>query len=147
MFYSKSTKKKIVIGYTAGVFDLFHIGHINILKRAKSMCDKLIVGVSSDSLVYRYKKKKPIIKYKERSKIVSSVKFVDHVIKQNTLDKLKLLEKYKFDIMFVGDDWFKTSKWKKIESDFNIRGVKIIYFPYTKGTSSTKVNNILNKFR
>ena len=122
MSYSKSIKKKIVIGYPAGVFDLFHIGHINVLK-------------------------KPIIKYKERSKIVSSVKFVDHVIKQNTLDKLKLLEKYKFDIMFVGDDWFKTSKWKKIESDFNIRGVKIIYFPYTKGTSSTKVNNILNKFR
>ena len=129
------------------MFDLFHIGHVNVLKKAKSMCDKLIVGVSSDNLVFKYKKKKPIISFQERSKIVKSIKYVDHVIKQNTLDKVKILKKYKFDVMFVGDDWYNTPKWKTIDDQFKSEGVKIIYFPYTKGTSSTKINRILNTFR
>ena len=147
MLSSKNIKKKFVVGYTAGVFDLFHIGHVNVLKKAKSMCDKLIVGVSSDNLVFKYKKKKPIISFQERSKIVKSIKFVDHVIKQNTLNKVKILKKYKFDVMFVGDDWYNTPKWKTIDDQFKSEGVKIIYFPYTKGTSSTKINRILNTFR
>lgn len=140
-------KKKIIIGYTTGVFDLFHIGHLNILKKSKSFCDKLIVGVSRDKLVYKYKKKYPVISEKERFKIVKNIKYVDYVVYQNSLDKFINFKKLKFDVMFVGDDWFSTPKWKNLDKQFLKIGVKIIYLPYTKSTSSTKINKILNKFR
>ena len=139
--------KKILIGYTAGVFDLFHIGHLNILKNAKSVCDKLIVGVSSDELVKKYKKKNPVIPFLERQEIVRSIKYVDSVIQQNTLDKFEIWKKLKFDIMIVGDDWYDTKKWKLIDKKFQSKKIKIIYFGYTKTTSSTKINNILDTFR
>jgi glycerol-3-phosphate cytidylyltransferase len=140
-------KKKIIIGYTTGVFDLFHIGHLNILKKSKSFCDKLIVGVSRDKLVYKYKEKYPVISEKERFKIIESIKYVDYVVYQNSLDKFVNFKKLKFDVMFVGDDWFSTPKWKNLDKQFLKIGVKIIYLPYTKSTSSTKINKILNKFR
>jgi len=140
-------KKKIIIGYTTGVFDLFHIGHVNILKKSKSLCDKLIVGVSKDKLVYKYKKKFPVISEKERLKIVQNIKYVDYAIFQNSLNKIINYKKLKFDIMFVGDDWFSTPKWKNLDEKFKKLGVKIIYLPYTKSTSSTKINKILDKFR
>ena len=140
-------KKKIIIGYTTGVFDLFHIGHVNILKKSKSLCDKLIVGVSKDQLVYKYKKKFPVIPEKERIKIVQNIKYVDHAIFQNSLNKFVNYKKLKFDIMFVGDDWFNTPKWKNLDEKFREIGVKIVYLPYTKSTSSTKINKILDKFR
>ena len=140
-------KKKIIIGYTTGVFDLFHIGHLNILKKSKSFCDKLIVGVSRDKLVYKYKEKYPVISEKERFKIIESIKYVDYVVYQNSLDKFINFKKLKFDVMFVGDDWFSTPKWKNLDKQFLKIGVKIIYLPYTKSTSSTKINKILNKFR
>ena len=140
-------KKSYIIGFTSGVFDLFHIGHLNILKNAKSICDKLIVGVSTDDLVQTYKHKVPVIPFTERLEIVRSIKFVDSVVAQENMDKMVLWEKLKYDIMFVGDDWQKTEKWQEIENKFENVGVKIVYFPYTKGTSSTKINNILDDYR
>jgi len=140
-------KKKIIIGYTTGVFDLFHVRHVNILKKAKSLCDKLIVGVSKDKLVFKYKKKYPVIPEKERLEIIKHNKFVDYAIYQNSLNKFMNYKKLKFDIMFVGDDWYSTNKWRELDKKFETLNVKIIYLPYTKSTSSTKINNILNKFR
>ena len=140
-------KKKIIIGYTTGVFDLFHIGHVRILKKAKSLCDKLIVGVSTDALVKKYKNKKPIIPFIERLEVIRSLKFVDSVVTQNSLNKFTSLKKLKYDIIFVGDDWYATKKWKNLDEKFKELGVKIIYLPYTKRTSSTKITKILNQFR
>tara|TARA_B100000989_G_scaffold296150_1_gene278758 strand:- start:1110 stop:1538 length:429 start_codon:yes stop_codon:yes gene_type:complete len=140
-------KKKIIIGYTAGVFDLFHVGHVRVLKKAKSLCDKLIVGVSTDDLVKKYKKKYPIISQKERIEVVKSNKFVDYVVSQNSLNKYFNWKKLKYDIMFVGDDWYATKKWRDLDKEFKKLGVKIVYLPYTKGTSSTKINRILDNFR
>ena len=139
-------KKKNIIGYTTGVFDLFHIGHVNILKKAKEFCDQLIVGVTTDELV-SYKYKKAVIPFEERMAILKSIKYVDKVIPQKNMDKMKTWEKLKFDIIFVGDDWKGTEKWNKLQEEFNKIGVKIIYFPYTKGTSSTLINETLLSFR
>lgn len=133
-------------GYTTGVFDLFHVGHLNILRRAKEMCDYLIVGVSSDELV-QYKHKYPVIPFTERIQIVSSIRYVDEAVMQDNMDKMAAWEKYHFDVMFVGDDWENTDKWNKLEEDFRNVGVDIVYFPYTKGTSSTLINQTLIKLR
>ena len=133
----------MIVGYTTGVFDLFHIGHLNILRRAKGKCDKLIVGVTTDELLNVYKNKTPIIPFEERIKIVESIKYVDEAVPQEDMDKLSHWEKLKFDVVFVGDDWQNTDKWNKIEEDFNKIGVNVIYFPYTEGTSSTLINDIL----
>ena len=136
----------MIIGYTAGVFDLFHIGHVNILRNAKSLCDKLIVGVTSDTLV-SYKGKKSVIPFKERIEIVSSCKYVDLAVPQLGMDKLDHQSRYKFNVMFVGDDWYMQDKWKQIEEDLKQREVRIIYFPYTKTTSSSLINNTLDSLR
>lgn len=136
----------MVIGYTTGVFDLFHVGHLNLLKNAKSMCDKLIVGVTTDELV-SYKHKKAVIPFEERMEIVRNIKFVDAVVPQETMDKFEMWKKLKFDIMFVGDDWYGTEKWEKYEKQFTEVGVKIVYFPYYKGTSSTLLNETLVRLR
>lgn len=136
----------MIIGYTAGVFDLFHIGHLNLLKNAKGMCDKLIVGVSTDELVL-YKNKKPVIPFEERLEIVRNIKYVDGVVAQENMDKLGMCKKLKAEILFVGDDWYNTEKWKKYEEEFQKNGIKIVYFPYTKGTSSTLINSTLMSLR
>ena len=136
----------MIIGYTTGVFDLFHIGHLIMLKNAKSLCDRLIVGVTTDDLV-SYKGKKAIIPFEERLEIVRSIKYVDAAIPQDNMDKKEAWNKLKFDIMFVGDDWYNTPQWKEFEKQFNEVGVKIIYFPYTKNTSSTLINQTLKKLR
>lgn len=138
--------RNLIIGYTTGVFDLFHIGHLNLLKNAKALCDKLIVGVTTDELV-NYKHKKAVIPFEERMEIVRSIKYVDAVIPQETMNKLEVWEKLKFDMMFVGDDWFKTDKWKQLDKQFEEVGVRIVYFPYSKGTSSTLINETLNSIR
>ncbi len=136
----------MIIGYTTGVWDLLHIGHINILRNCKSMCDKLIVGVSTDEVVKKSKNKKTVINFEERCEIIRAIKYVDLVVPQDNYDnKFDAWERYRFDFMFVGDDWFKTNKWRNLEKEFKKRGVKIIYFPYTKGTSSTLINEILEK--
>lgn len=142
----KRGDEKTVIGYTAGVYDLFHVGHLNLLKNAKGMCDKLIVGVTSDELV-SYKNKKAVIPHLERMEIVRNIKGVDAVVPQYDMDKFKMWEKLKFDVMFVGDDWHATDKWNEIEKKFVEVGVKIIYFPYTKGVSSTLLNETLKGLR
>lgn len=136
----------MVLGYTSGVYDLFHIGHLNLLKNAKGLCDKLIVGVSTDEVVL-YKNKKPVIPFEERLEIIRCIKFVDVAIAQENLDKFQMWKKIKFDILFVGDDWHQTDSWQKYEKDFDKVGVKVIYFPYTKTTSSTLINKTLMSLR
>ena len=132
----------MILGYTTGVYDLFHIGHLNLLKNARAMCDKLIVGVTTDELV-SYKHKRSVIPFTERIEIVRSIRYVDAAIPQESMDKFAAWEKIKFDVMFVGDDWQKTEKWQAYEAQFKEVGVRIIYFPYTKGISSTQINDIL----
>ena len=119
---------KTIIGYTSGVYDLFHIGHLNLLKNAKGLCDKLIVGVSVDELV-------------------RSIKYVAAAIPQDDLDKFKMWEKLHFDVLFVGDDWFKSERWQEMEKKFDEVGVRVVYFPYTKGTSSTLLSATLRQLR
>lgn len=142
----KRGDEKLMVGYTTGVYDLFHIGHLNLLKNAKGLCDKLIVGVTTDDLV-SYKNKKAVIPFHERLEIVRNIKFVDAVVPQESMDKFAMWEKLKFDVMFVGDDWFNTPEWEKLDEKFREVGVKIIYFPYTKGTSSTLINETLVNLR
>lgn len=137
----------MIIGYTTGVFDLFHIGHVNVLKNAKGMCDKLIVGVSTDDLVQNVKNKSPVIPFIERCEILSSCKYVDVVIAQNDRNKTNIQDRLKFDILFVGDDWYGQENWRIMESELSKSGVRVVFFPYTKGTSSTLINNILNTTR
>lgn len=134
------------IGYTTGVFDLFHIGHLNLLRNARSLCDKLVVGVTTDELV-SYKHKRSVIPFTERLELVRACRYVDAVVPQETLDKFAAWEKLRFDVMFVGDDWFKNERWQEIERRFAEVGVKVVYFPYTKGTSSTLINEVLQKLR
>jgi len=135
-------KHKKLIGYTTGVFDLFHIGHLNLLRSARSLCDHLIVGVTSDELV-AYKYKQAVIPFRERLEIVRSLQYVDTVVGQYDMDKLGAWKKLKFDVMFVGDDWHNTPKWNQIEKQLKKVGVKIVYIPYTHGTSSTLINETL----
>ena len=131
------------IGYTTGVFDMFHVGHLNLIKRAKLECDYLIVGVSTDELVLEKKKKAPIIPFVERLAIVEHIEFVDEVVPQSNMNKLEAWENFRFDFMFVGDDWQGTATWNAIEKTFSSLPVEIFYLPYTKHTSSTKLRAIL----
>ena len=138
-------EKKRIIGYTTGVFDMFHIGHLNILKRAKEQCDYLIVGVSTDELCKSYKKKEPIIPYEERKAIIEAIKYVDEVIPQTDRNKFAAWQRIGFDIMFVGDDWKNSPLFTELEKKFKDVGVKIVFFPYTKTTSSTILREKLDK--
>jgi len=133
----------MTIGYTAGVFDLFHIGHLNLMKNAKGMCDKLVVGVTVDSLVI-YKGKHAIIPFQDRIEIVRSIKYVDAAIPQRNMDKLDTCKRLGAQILFVGDDWYGTEKWKNYEQEFNAAGIRIVYFPYTAGVSSTMIQRTLD---
>lgn len=136
----------MVVGYTTGVFDLFHIGHLTMLKNAKGMCDKLVVGVTVDELV-AYKHKKAVIPFEERIEIVRNIKCVDVAIPQENLNKFEAWKKIKYDILFVGDDWYDTPKWNEYERELNTMGIRVVYFPYTKGTSSTLINETLLELR
>ena len=138
--------QKMIIGYTTGVYDLFHIGHLTLLKNAKGLCDKLIVGVTVDELVL-YKGKHAMIPYSDRAEIVRSIKYVDAVVPQYDMDKLAACKKLGATVLFVGDDWYGTEKWKHYEEEFAKEGIKIIYFPYTKGISSTKITEALQHAR
>ena len=134
------------IGYTTGVFDMFHIGHLNILRRSKMHCDYLIVGVTTDELCQSLKNKMPIVPFVERIQIVENIKFVDEVAPQTTMNKMEAWRTLKFDMMFVGGDWKGTPKWDALEKEFGEVGVKINYFPYTEHTSSSKLRSALDNY-
>ena len=136
----------MIIGYTAWVYDLFHMWHLNLLKNAKSMCDKLVVGVTVDWLV-KYKGKEAFIPFNERAEIVRSCKYVDLVVPQEDMDKITMCKKLGATYLFVWDDWYATEKWKKYEEEAEKAGIKIIYFPYTKSISSTKIREALKQNR
>ena len=135
--------KEQIIGYTTGVYDLFHIGHLNLLKNAKGMCDKLVVGVTVDDLV-TYKGKHAMIPFEDRIEIVRSCKYVDAAVPQYDMDKLTSCKKLGASILFVGDDWYGTEKWKEYEENFKKAGIQIVYFPYTKSIKPfSKIKEVL----
>ena len=136
----------MIIGYTTGVYDLFHVGHLNLFKNAKGLCDYLVVGVSVDDLV-AYKGKKALIPFEDRIEIVRACRYVDAAVPQYDMDKLSACKKLGASILFVGDDWYGTDKWKDYEKLFETEGIKIVYFPYTKGISSTIITNALQQVR
>lgn len=136
--------KKYKIGYTSGVFDMFHVGHLNILQRAKEQCEYLIVGVSTDELVESYKHKTPIIPFQDRIAIVKAIRCVDEVVPQDTMDKMEMWNKVHFDVMFHGDEWKGTPLYNKYEEEFAKVGAKIEYLSHTEGISSTILRDKLN---
>lgn len=137
--------KKYKVGYTTGVFDMFHIGHLNILKRAKEQCEYLVVGVSTDELVQNYKNKTPVIPYDERKKIVESIKYVDKVVPQTSMNKMEAWNQLHFDAIFHGDDWKGSSLYNDVERELNKVGCKMVFLPHTDGTSSTLLTQVLHK--
>jgi len=134
---------KKIIGYTTGVYDMFHIGHLHLLKKAKNRCDFLIVGVSTDELVKSYKNKTPIIPFEHRLEIIASLKFVDDVVAVTHRDKKQAFLDVGYDVLFVGDDWKDTDIFNDLELFLNKNDARIEYFPYTKEVSSTKFKKIL----
>lgn len=137
--------KKYKIGYTTGVYDMFHIGHLNILRRAKELCEYLIVGVSTDELVRHDKNKTPIIPFRDRVKIIEAIRYVDKVVPQENKAKFSAWEQIKFDVMFVGSDWKGTPQWDEYEKQFSEVGVDIIYLSHTDGISSTQLRDFIQE--
>lgn len=136
--------KKYRIGYTTGVFDMFHIGHLNVLKRAKERCDYLIVGVTTDALCFSRKGKTPIIPFNDRCAIIEAIKYVDQVVSQDDMDKLAAVTKYECDAVFVGSDWKGTVAWTEYEKQFATVGCDVVYLQHTDGISSTILRNKMN---
>ncbi|MBQ6832170.1 MAG: adenylyltransferase/cytidyltransferase family protein [Oscillospiraceae bacterium] len=136
--------KKYKVGYTTGVFDMFHIGHLNILRRAKQECEYLIVGVSTDELTAEYKKKTPIIPFAERVAIVEAIRYVDRVVPQTTMDKTVAWEELHFDVIFHGDDWKGTNLYNDVEKKLQAVGCDLVFLPHTQGTSSTLLTQTLH---
>ncbi|MCQ2801549.1 MAG: adenylyltransferase/cytidyltransferase family protein [archaeon] len=137
--------KKKIIGYTTGVFDLFHIGHLNILKQAKEHCDYLIVGVSTDENVQQYKHKTPVIPYEQRAAIVEAIKYVDKVVPQKNMDKLEAWNELHYDILFHGDDWKNSDMYNKVIEDLSKVDVKVVFLKHTQGISTTQIRNDAKK--
>lgn len=136
----------MIVGYTQGTYDMFHIGHLNLIKHAKEQCDYLIVGVNADELVLSYKKKRAIVPFSERMEIISSLRYVDKVVPCYTLDKKEAYKENHFDRLFIGSDWKGNPRWKKTEKEMSELGVKLIYLPYTKNTSSTMLREKLSDY-
>lgn len=137
-------QKKYKIGYTTGVFDMFHIGHLNILKRAKEQCEFLVVGISTDELVQLYKHKTPIISFRERCAIVESIKYVDKVLPQENMNKIEAAERIGAEVVFVGSDWKGTPQWNEYEKNLMKIGCTVVYLEHTEGISSTILREKLN---
>ena len=135
-----------VIGYTQGTFDMFHIGHLNLIKNAKRHCDYLIVGVNDDDLVESYKNKRPIVPLNERVEIVRAIKYVDEVILTKTLNKKEVWEKVRFNEIYIGDDWKGNARWEETGKEMESLGAKLVFLPYTKDTSSTLLREKLKEF-
>ena len=137
----------MIIGYTTGVFDMFHVGHLNLLARAREQCDRLIVGVSTDDVVLEYKKHAPIVPYAERVAIVKAIRYVDEVVPQTSMDKFAAWEKLRFNRLFHGNDWKGSAMYNEVEAKLKAVGVEVVYFPYTQGTSSTLLAERLRGWR
>lgn len=138
--------KKYKIGYTTGVYDMFHIGHLNVLKNAKDLCEYLIVGVSTDELVASYKHKIPIVPFDERIAVVKAIRYVDKVVPQISMDKFAAWEQLHFNAIFHGDDWKGSNMYNEIEAKLNAVGVDMVFLPHTQGTSSTMLKDVIQKF-
>lgn len=138
-------ERKYKVGYTTGVYDMFHIGHLNILKRAKEQCETLIVGVTTDELCYERKRKYPIINEYERMTIVGAIRYVDKVIPQANMEKIRSVKELGADAVFVGSDWKGTDAWKQYEKDFAEVGCTVVYLDHTEGISSSILREKLNK--
>lgn len=136
----RSSEKKYRIGYTQGVYDMFHIGHLNLLLNAKEHCDYLIVGVNSDDLVREYKKKTPVINERDRYRIIENLKVVDEVVIASTLDKMAMWEELQFDAVFIGDDWKGHPRWENTKEELSKVGVDVVFLPHTENISSTLLN-------
>lgn len=137
-------EKKYKIGYTQGTFDMFHIGHLNLLKHAKEYCDILIVGVNADDLVQEYKHKTPVINQEERAEILQSIRYVDNVVICHTLKKTEMHSWLHFDAIFIGDDWKGNARWVETEKNLKEKGADVVYLSYTKGVSSTILRDVEN---
>lgn len=137
----------MIVGYTTGVYDMFHIGHLNIIQRAKEQCDYLIVGVTTDDLCLKRKKKLPVIREEDRIAIVKAIRYVDQVIRQVDMDKFRVVQEYHVDKVFVGSDWKGTPQWLKYEQEFANVGCQVVYLEHTDGISSTILRERLNSER
>ena len=137
--------KEYKIGYTQGTFDMFHIGHLNLLRHAKEMCDTLIVGVNSDALVQHYKNKTPVVNENDRIEIVRELRCVDEVVKCETLKKTEAWEKLHFDAIFIGNDWKGNDRWAQTEKDLKPLGAEVVYLQHTDGISSSLLRTKENK--
>lgn len=132
------------VGYAPGVYDLFHVGHLNILRHARGLCDYLIAGVVSNEMAVRAKGRAPVVPLSERLEIVSHISFVDRAVAEVVPDKIDTWRTLGFDVIFKGDDWRGTPKGRKLERDFAEVGVEVVYFPYTAHTSSTQLRRALD---
>ncbi len=137
------SEKKYKVGYTTGVYDMFHIGHLNILKKAKERCDYLIVGVSTDEVVESYKHRAPIIPFEERIAIVRELRCVDQAVPQVSMDKMEAWKKYHFDALFHGSDWKGSDMYNNMIEQFSKVGVDVVFLPHTEGVSSTLLSEVL----
>ena len=139
--------KKYEVGYTTGVFDMFHIGHLNLLRNAKEQCEKLIVGVSTDEVVKVYKNKQPIIPFNERIEIVKSIRYIDEVVSQTSMDKMEAWKRLHFDVLFHGTDWKNTNMYNRIVEEFKDINVDVVFLQHTEGVSSTLLADVLHKIQ
>lgn len=137
-------EKKYKIGYTTGVFDMFHIGHLNILRRAKERCEYLIVGVTTDELCFLRKNKYPLINQQDRMDIVRAIRYVDEVVYQEDMDKLSIVKAYGCNVVFVGSDWKGTEAWNEYEKQFATYECDVVYLDYTDRISSTIIKEKLS---
>ena len=140
----KVDRLKAVVGYAPGVFDMFHIGHLNVLQRAKEHCDYLIVGVVTDERVEAIKSARPMMPLNERMELVASLDLVDDVVVDDSFDKVEMWDKLHFDVIFKGDDWRGTPKGDQLERGMADRGARVVYFPYTQHISSTRLRALIN---
>ena len=136
--------KKYKIGYTQGTYDLFHVGHLNLIEHAKEQCDFLIVGINTDRLVKEYKNKDVIVSEQDRARIVNAIKSVDKVVLTDTLDKKIIAQHIKFDAIFIGDDWKNNERWIKTQKEMSELGIDVVFLPHTDGISSTNIRNKIN---
>ena len=139
--------KNYKIGYTTGVFDMFHVGHLNILRRAKEQCEYLIVGVSTDELVQNYKGKTPIIPFPERFEIVKAIKYVDKVVPQISMDKMEAWKRLHFNVIFHGSDWKGSKMYNEMAEEFQKIGVDVVFLPHTEGISSSLLSEVLHQLQ